>query len=98
MATATKNKSKGESSEYFRYTIKDDSPLLARDIRTQVTGCHWTYQTQMLDILDWVVSNDRQHALARKRMLDLINNQERSMRLIIDGAFMQKKEADANDG
>lgn len=82
MATDT-DTSGAEAPVLGHHEVADASPALARQLRQGIAGCHWSYATQMLDIIDWVCPSERQHDLARKRALDLINGQERAMQALI---------------
>lgn len=83
----------GEAPGYAHYEIQDASPVLLRQLRQRLMGCHWEYQAQMLEILEWVCSTDRQFEKARKRALDLINGQERAMMSIV-ARTLAKEEGD----
>lgn len=85
----------GEAPGYFSYEIQDASPILLRQLRQRLMGCHWEYQTRMLEILEWVCSTDRQFEKARKQALDLINGQERAMMSIVARTLAKEEGDDA---
>jgi hypothetical protein len=68
---------------YVEYAVQDASPAVVRELRQRLMGCHWEYQGQMLEILEWVCGTDRQFERARKRALDLINGEERALLAIV---------------
>lgn len=83
------------SPSYVEYEIRDASPRQVVELRNQLIGCHWGYQQQMLEILEWVCGTDRQFDRARQRALDLINGQERAMKAILGRALAPKEGGDA---
>ncbi len=86
-ATVTERR---EAPAHFHYEVQDASPANVRSLRQQLSGCHWGFATQILDILDWVCPTERQYDLARKRA---INGQERAMAQIVTQAFAPAQES-----
>jgi len=87
LAQATDATGRAEAPAHYHYEVSDASPAAARALRQRINGCHWTFATQLLDILDWVCPTERQHEHARRKALDLINGQERAMAAIINRAL-----------
>jgi len=56
----------------------------AVELRNMLRSCHWEYQKELLVLLDWVCPTDRQFDVARKRMLDVINGEERAICQIVN--------------
>lgn len=83
MAKAKERRGGAAPPSYVEYEIRDASSVLVRELRQRVMGCHWQYQAQMLEILEWVCGTDRQFEHARKRALDLINGEERALLAIL---------------
>lgn len=98
MAKAMETRGGGASPSYVEYEVKDASPLLARQLRQRVMGCHWQYQARMLEILEWVCGTDRQFERARRAALDLINGEERALAAIIAQTLTSQEESNAASG
>jgi hypothetical protein len=79
---------------HVHYELRDASPAAVRQLRQNVMGCHWQYQQQILEILEWVCGTDRQYVRARRLALDLINGEERALVAIIARTFAPPQEND----
>jgi len=92
MVKATEPRGGAAAPSYVEYEVKDTSPVLVRQLRQQVMGCHWEYQARMLEILEWVCGTDRQFERARKKALDLINGEERALLAILTMSLASARE------
>lgn len=87
MEQATEQRGGAAPAEHYHYEVVDATPARLRALKQSLMGAHWTYQTQMLEILEWVCVTDRQFERARRRALDIINGQERAMSAVLAAAF-----------
>jgi hypothetical protein len=78
-------------------TLVSTAPKLQSDVMNMLRGSHWEYQKRVLDLVEAVVETDRQWAIVRRVLMDIMTEQVERQAAMIRQRIVQELK-DQNDG
>jgi hypothetical protein len=82
----------------YRHTATDPSDPRLRSFRQALSGMHWGYGVQLLELLELAIPFDRQFEKVRARVLKLLNSEEAALHNLAGRALSEDARDEFIDG